>query len=409
VSDQTFRQLLRDRRVRAIAAVAVLGAVIAVYLVIDRAGWQQERAELQDRIAQFQETTEGLRADLGRLRDIHRSIERARDTRAELEDAVAARQNKLDQLRDEVGQAEQRLSKVRKSISAYEEHLASLRQEVSARRDQLETLRASVATNRSTLQDVRQAVAQAEARRDELQAEHESLQEGTASAREELGRLERSISAHEERLESLRQEYANNALLSYQLALYFRDLGLYRSSILAATSLLSLSGQTVFDAPHFIGRLSYPVYYADLILPLADQYGYDPLLQFSLVRQESLFESFARSGAAAQGLSQVIPDTGTYIAQQLGWPDFENEDLYKPHVGLAFGAFYLNQQLQAFDGHAYAALAAYNAGPGNAARWYEEAGDDHDMFLEVVTFSETRQYIERIYTGHVIYRFLYSE
>ncbi len=209
-------------------------------------------------------------------------------------------------------------------------------------------------------------------------------------------------------LESLRADVADDALLSYQLGLFFREIGLYRSSILAATSVLNLTNQTVFTAPPFIGRLAYPVYYADLILPLAGQYGYDPLLQFSLVRQESLFESFARSGAAAQGLAQVIPDTGAYIAQRLAWPDFVNEDLYKPYVGLAFGAYYLDQQLRAFDGFTAAALSAYNAGPGNAAAWYEQAGADHDLYLETVNFAETRLYIERIYTGYVVYRFLYG-
>jgi soluble lytic murein transglycosylase len=192
------------------------------------------------------------------------------------------------------------------------------------------------------------------------------------------------------------------------LALFFRDLGLYRSSIIAADTVLRLSGQTVFDAPRFIGRLTYPVYYGDLILSLAAQYEYDPLLQFALVRQESLFESFARSGAAAQGLSQVIPDTGAYIAQKLNWPDYENADLYKPYVGLNFGAFYLDQQLESFDGFVAAALAAYNAGPGNAARWYEQTGADHDLYVETVTFGETRLYIERIYSGHVIYTYLYA-
>ena len=114
------------------------------------------------------------------------------------------------------------------------------------------------------------------------------------------------------------------------------------------TAVLQNSGQSIREVPRFLGQLIYPVYYADLIMPLAEQYGYDPRLQFALVRQESLFESFARSGAAAQGLSQVIPDTGVYIANQLNWPDYENDDLYKPYVGLNFGAFYLAQQLGFF-------------------------------------------------------------
>ncbi|UCC53552.1 MAG: lytic transglycosylase domain-containing protein, partial [Anaerolineaceae bacterium] len=209
-------------------------------------------------------------------------------------------------------------------------------------------------------------------------------------------------------LEALREDQAESLLSSYQLALFFRDLGLYRSSIIAGATVMDLAEQSVLETPPFIGRLAYPTYYAEQILPLAEEYGYDPRLQFSLVRQESLYESFARSGAAAQGLSQVIPDTGAWIAERLQWPEYENEDLYKPYVGLAFGAYYLDQQLDAFEGNVHAALAAYNAGPGNAARWYELAGSDLDQFVDVVDFAETRAYVQRIYAGFDIYRFLYE-
>jgi soluble lytic murein transglycosylase len=219
-----------------------------------------------------------------------------------------------------------------------------------------------------------------------------------------IGRLEDAKAE----LEQLRREAASSALYSYQLALYFREIGLYRSSIIAANSVLVNLRTSVFNAPRFLGQLAYPIYYADVIMPLAEKYGYDPRLQFALVRQESLFESFARSGAAAQGLSQVIPDTGAYIARRLAWPEFENADLYKPYVGLNFGAFYLAEQLGQFDEFVAAALAAYNAGPGNAAFWLDKSGPDHDLFVETVTFSETRLYVERIYLGYFIYAFLYG-
>jgi soluble lytic murein transglycosylase len=209
-------------------------------------------------------------------------------------------------------------------------------------------------------------------------------------------------------LETVREAYADDPVANYQLALYFQELGLYRSSIVAAASLLRQVGATVFDAPRFLGRLAYPAHYADLILPLAERHDYDPRLQFALVRQESLFESIARSTAAAQGLSQVIPDTGAWIAQRLAWPDFTNDDLFKPYVGLNFGAYYLSEQLRNFDGQVHAALAAYNAGPGNAARWAETAGADHDRFFDTVDFTETRLYIERIYEGFNAYRHLYG-
>jgi soluble lytic murein transglycosylase len=207
----------------------------------------------------------------------------------------------------------------------------------------------------------------------------------------------------------LRAIYSDDVAATYQLALYFRDIGLYRSSIIAASQLLYLLGTEPLKAPPFIAKLAYPTYYADLIVPLAEKYEYDPLLQFALIRQESLFESFATSTAIAQGLAQVIPDTGQYIADKLAWPDYENADLYKPYVGLEFGGFYLAEQLALFDGTTHSALAAYNAGPGNALNWYAIAGDDLDDYHEIVNFPETRLYIERIYTGHAIYRALYGK
>jgi soluble lytic murein transglycosylase len=234
-------------------------------------------------------------------------------------------------------------------------------------------------------------------------AEDGRLRRGAALWR--LGELDEA----RQELESLRKEYAPDPLASYQLAVYFRELGLYRSSILAAMAVIKELEVDVLDAPRFIAGLAYPTYYAGLITAEADRYGYDPLIQFALVRQESLFESSATSGAAAQGLSQVIPDTGAYIAQRLGWRDYVNEDLYRPYVGIAFGAFYLDQQLDAFDGDVAAALSAYNGGPGNAARWYQEAGGDIDNYVDTIDFSETRMYVERIYSAHAIYRQLYGE
>ncbi len=77
-------------------------------------------------------------------------------------------------------------------------------------------------------------------------------------------------------------------------------------------------------------------------------------------------------------------------------------------MGLNFGAYYLSEQLRNFDGHVHAALAAYNGGPGNSARWYDVAGGDLDAFVDTVNFPETRLYIERIYEGYNAYRHLYG-
>ncbi|NJL93503.1 MAG: lytic transglycosylase domain-containing protein [Anaerolineae bacterium] len=163
--------------------------------------------------------------------------------------------------------------------------------------------------------------------------------------------------------ESLRVAYANDGLALYQLTLYYRDIGLYRSSIIAAADLLRLARADNFTAPRFLVRLRYPVYYKDLVLPEAEKHDVDPLLIFSLIRQESLFESFATSFAAAQGLMQIIPSTGFEIQQRIGWPaEYENEDVYRPYINVVFGVDYLRWTLNLVDNQPYAALAGYNGG-----------------------------------------------
>ena len=160
---------------------------------------------------------------------------------------------------------------------------------------------------------------------------------------------------------------------SYRLANHLLELGLYRSAIMAARQVLDLAGLSDADtlnAPAYFNHLRFGPYFSELVLPAAQQYGIHPLLLFSLMRQESLFEGFVRSSAAASGLMQIMPATGEQIASDLGWPaNFTSQDLSRPQVSIILGADYLRSQLDNFDGDIYATLAAYNGGPGNALQW----------------------------------------
>jgi len=224
-----------------------------------------------------------------------------------------------------------------------------------------------------------------------------------------LWRLGQFVDGKDE-LEALRGATASDALAQYRLALLFRDIGLYRSSILCAARVVYLSpAGTVLEAPAFIARLAYPTYYEGLALEDAERADLDTLLVFALIRQESLFESLATSTASAHGLMQVIPGTGAQIAAELGWPpDYVTGDLYRPYVSLRFGTYYLAQQRDRFDGRVDVALAAYNGGPLNAARWLERGGEDPDLFLEMITFRETRLYLQRVREHLAVYRALYG-
>lgn len=62
-----------------------------------------------------------------------------------------------------------------------------------------------------------------------------------------------------------------------------------------------------------------------------------------------------------------------------------------------------------FDGDVYAALAGYNAGPGNARIWLDSvATADDDLFVEEITLSEPRRCVRCVLANHAAYNRLYS-
>jgi soluble lytic murein transglycosylase len=208
--------------------------------------------------------------------------------------------------------------------------------------------------------------------------------------------------------ETVKDNWWNDALVMYQLAVYFGEEGLGRLSIISAARLVFLSpAKDPEDAPLFIQRLYYPIYFPEVIFAEAEGLGVDPVLLLAIMRQESLFELSALSIAGARGLMQVMPATGEYVAQRTNFGSFDSDQLWLPYISIKFGAWYISQQLGIFNNNQFAALAAYNAGPGNVLEWVK-VSDDLDIFVESVPFWESRTYIRRIYVNLAAYRRLYG-
>jgi soluble lytic murein transglycosylase len=210
----------------------------------------------------------------------------------------------------------------------------------------------------------------------------------------------------------LRESAANDPLTSYRLALYLSDLGMYRQGILAARQVLDLAGLDdagTLTAPVLFSHIRFGSYFSDLVVPLAQENGFDPLFIWSTIRQESLFDPSIKSSAGAYGLMQIMPSTGEEIVSRLSWPpDYTQSDLLRPDVNLTLGVDYLATQRDKLGGDLYAALAAFNGGPGNAAVWQSLANGAPDLFVEIVRFDETRQYMKSIYELFTIYSRLYA-
>jgi soluble lytic murein transglycosylase len=200
----------------------------------------------------------------------------------------------------------------------------------------------------------------------------------------------------------------DNPLLLAPLALFFHDEGFHGLAARCAARLVGLWPKgNIYTAPPSLQRLSYPLPFADLLSAEAQARDLDPLLLAALIRQESLFEPVAESYAGARGLGQVMPATGEGIARSLNMDDFVLDDLYRPAVSVRFGAYYLAVQLGRFDNQILFALAAYNGGPGNTLHWLEAGGDDLDLFVEVITASQSRIYLQRVYEQYIMYESLY--
>jgi soluble lytic murein transglycosylase len=61
-----------------------------------------------------------------------------------------------------------------------------------------------------------------------------------------------------------------------------------------------------------------------------------------------------------------------------------------------------------FEGNLVYAVASYNAGPGNVAKWRKASpGADLETFVETIPFSETRDYVKRVLGNYAAYHSLY--
>ena len=167
----------------------------------------------------------------------------------------------------------------------------------------------------------------------------------------------------------------------------------FSASARAAAQLLNVFGLDWIDAPAELVRLAYPQPWPDVMALHSTAEGVDPLLLWSLIRRESFYDASAEGLAGEVGLTQVIPPTGSDIAAGLEI-EYEHTDLARPELAIRFGAWYLARQLEGFSNEPIMALAAYNAGPGNAARWEDDAAfAGPDGFLATLDFASTRMYV----------------
>ena len=116
--------------------------------------------------------------------------------------------------------------------------------------------------------------------------------------------------------------------------------------------------------------------YDHIIRQAAQTHGVSEGLIKAVMHTESGFNSNARSPVGAQGLMQLMPATARR---------FNVSNAYDPQQNIFGGAKYLGWLIKRFNGNTSLALAAYNAGEGNVAK-----------YGGIPPFRETQDYVRRV-------------
>jgi len=170
------------------------------------------------------------------------------------------------------------------------------------------------------------------------------------------------------------------------------------TAVVAAGVLVGILLGVVGKVDQAIQELTLPLRHEDIIRQQAEEKGVDASLIAAVIYSESRFRD-QTSSAGARGLMQITPETALDIARRSEAQTFVLKDLGDPQINISYGTYHLRDLLELYGGNEVAALAAYNAGPGNVDAW-----GGSDLKLENIRFPETRAYVEDVLDKQDEYR-----
>ena len=165
--------------------------------------------------------------------------------------------------------------------------------------------------------------------------------------------------------------------------------------------------------PEEMGReewdIFYPLIHWNDIKHWAKQRNLDPYQVAGVIRQETIFDPKAKSGADAYGLMQLLIPTARSMARKYGSQAvIDGNSLYNPQLNIELGTAYMRDQLTKYGRIEYMAVA-YNAGPGRVVQWSKTLPLEMDEYVEKIPFRETKGYVQGVIRNSAQYRRLYDE
>ncbi len=151
----------------------------------------------------------------------------------------------------------------------------------------------------------------------------------------------------------------------------------------------------------------YPRQYVTLVEENAEAFEIDASLLYALIKTESGFDKNAVSSVGAKGLTQITPDTFSWLQTKTG-EEYEEDALFEPEISVYYGAYFLDMLLQEF-GNTETALAAYHAGRGKVNEWLSDPRISPDgVVLENIPYEDTAGYVKRVMRNTEKYQKIYD-
>lgn len=175
-------------------------------------------------------------------------------------------------------------------------------------------------------------------------------------------------------------------------------------------SALFFGGWRIWNSDAVQMRFVYMWDYQQDIITYSEKNKIDPFLIAAIIKNESGFDHKAVSKVGAVGLMQIMPDTGAWIAEQMGLKGYTEDQLYESKVNIRMGCWYVGELEHEFKRNMVLLLVAYNAGRGQAKEWMEENSWDYDFNSpELIPYPDTREYVIKVLRDRDKYYLLYKD
>ena len=180
--------------------------------------------------------------------------------------------------------------------------------------------------------------------------------------------------------------------------------------VLLLLVVLSLAGWRLWRSDAVQMRFVYMWPYQNEIVTYARRNKIDPFLVAAVIKNESEFRPGAVSPVGAVGMMQIMPETGEWIAGQMGLADYSVDSLYNPGINIRMGCWYLSELKFEFRDNLLLMMMAYNAGRGNTHGWMNANGWDY-TFGEIrkIPYPESRNYVASVLHDRGEYYRLYKD